>query len=100
MFANVKKVELSDGSKIVCKDLTYGFVLGLESGEVEETTHSVVEDGTDLTKEDIFKLRRSDVTILYNTILQLTYPHLYNEDGTLKTLDDFQETDDNNKKKA
>jgi len=100
MFANVKTVELSDGSKIICKDLTYGFVLGLESGEVEESTHAVVEDGTDLTKEAIFKLRKSDVTLLYNTILQLTYPHLYNEDGTLKTIDDFQDKETDDKKKV
>jgi hypothetical protein len=99
MYPVVKKVDTERG-EVICKDLTYGFIVGVESGEIEDSKHAVVENGTDLTMDDIMQLRKSEIDLISQTILQLTYPHLYNEDGSLKELSDFEKDADNSKKKA
>ena len=99
MFANVSEVELSTGEKVKCSDLTYGFVLGTETGEIEETKHAVIENGTDLTQDMVMNLRVTDVTMLYSKIIQLTYPDLFDKDGNPKELTDEQE-DELGKKKV
>jgi len=99
MIPNVKIVKLSD-REVKCYDLTYGYMVGVESGSITETMLGVVEDGTDLSEDEVLSLRRSEVQEVYNTILQLTYPNLYNEDGTLKEIDSGEQSQEEDKKKA
>ncbi len=86
MYATVEKVKIGK-KEIVCKDLTYGYLLGLSSGEVEETMHGVVMNSTGLSQEEIFDMRDSEVKKLYKVATRLTYPDLYDKDGNLKKTD-------------
>ena len=92
MFPTTEKVKL-DTTEVLCMDMTYGYILGLENGTIEETQIGVVLDGTDLAVDEIMRLRKHEVLSLYNTVVKLTYPHMYNEDGTIKDIPpDEQET--------
>ena len=97
-FPNVKTVELSNGIDIKVYDLTYGYLLGVDSGDIVETKEGTIVDATDLTEVEVLALRSSDVTRLYNTVLQLTYPALYNEDGTVKEQKKTKGSGDSKKK--
>ncbi len=80
-----------DGDKkkpIICQDLTYGFLLGVEDGTIEDNKQNVVENGTGLDMEMILSLRRHQIEEIYAIIIRLTYPELYNEDGTPKEIED------------
>ena len=92
MFPTTKSVKINN-EEILCKDLTYGFMLGLQDGSIAETKHDVIMNATDLSEEDIKNLRVSEVDVLYSTITRLTYPHMYDEDGNMKDLDDDFEED-------
>jgi len=83
MFATTKLVKLSS-IEVLCMDMTYGFVLGLEDGSIQESPHVVVANGTTLSEDEILGLRGSEVELLYSEIVKLTYPMMYNEDGSLK----------------
>ena len=87
MFPCTKKVTIGN-EEIVCKDFTYGYMVGVENGTIEDTTVNAVINGTGLTEEAILKFRVSEVDMLFKAIMQLTYPHAYNEDGSLKTNED------------
>ena len=43
-------------------------------------------------------LRKSEVDKLYTTIMQLTYPDMYNDDGSMKTFDDVESVMEDKKK--
>lgn len=96
MFATVKKVPLKD-REVECYDLTYGYLIGIENGSIEDNAITAIVDGSNLNEDDVLALRKHEIELLYRTILQLTYPAAYNEDGTLKEIDTKQEDD---KKKA
>lgn len=95
----VKTVTLSDDTKVVCYDLHYSYLFGVENGEIIETKHGIVEDGTDMNEDEVMKLRNSDMNLLHDTIVRLTYPQLYNEDGSPKEIP-VDEDDGDTKKKA
>jgi hypothetical protein len=97
MFAKTKEVELED-KKVTCKDLTYGFIVGLTNGALKESAEAVIENGTDLTLDEVMALRNWEVEALYLAVSQLTYPQYYNEDGSMKKLPDDGETDATKKK--
>jgi hypothetical protein len=97
MIEVVKDVTLGNGETVRCYDMTHGFRVGVESGKIEDTYANIVKDGTELSDEDIDKLRVSALSELANVILQLTYPDAYDEDGNLKTL---PEPSKDNKKKV
>jgi hypothetical protein len=84
-------------NKIKCYDMTHGFRVGVESGELDDTYSNIVLDGTDLSKEDVAKLRVSEVKHLAETIIRLTYPDAYDSDGNLIVDNDDE---DDSKKKA
>ncbi len=93
------KIYKVDGlDDIVCQDLTYGFLVKVETGEISDTKINVILDGTDLNEDAIMGLRKHQVDELFEIIMQLTYPELYNEDGSRKDLDDITEDSDNKKK--
>lgn len=92
MFATVKKVSLKD-REIECYDLTYGYLIGIENGSIEDNAITAIVDGSNLNEDDVLALRKHEIEMLYRTILQLTYPAAYNEDGTLKEIDTKQEDD-------
>lgn len=94
MFPTTKKVDIGN-AEVICYDFTYGYILGMEDKTIEDTVLNAVENGTDFSKEQVKELRGSQVELLYNAILQLSYPHAYNADGTLK-----KEKQDSSKKKA
>lgn len=97
MFPTTKIIEFEDGTSILCMDLTYGFILNIRDNVIEDSKENVIVNGTELDLEDVLKLRTHKIEKLYATIMQLTYPHLYNEDGTLKDLSE-DDADDGKKK--
>ena len=107
MMEDVEVVEVEDVVKVVkigkntytCFDLEYGFLMDVESGKIPNTKHEAIVNATDLTLEDVKRLRVSAVDKLYGVISRLTYPDLYDENGDLKTdLPDIPEDDDDKKK--
>ena len=92
----VEKYEIDGQEPIVCQDLTYGFLVGVEAGTLEETKHDVVMDGASLSMEEVFALRNTQVNDIYEIILRLTYPMLYDEDG--KRIEDTIDVDVDKKK--
>lgn len=87
MFAKSKVVKIN-GKDIVCKDFTYGHITGLENGTIEDTVANSVMNGTDMTLEEFNELRVSEADILMKTILTLTYPSLFDEDGNMIEIED------------
>lgn len=109
MMEDIKEVEIDDVARVVkvgkntytCYDLTYGFLLDVETGKSPNTKLAVVMNGTDMSEEDIKALRIGTVDKLYNTITHLTYPDLYDENGVLKVdLDAEEDAIEGDKKKA
>jgi len=98
MFEAIDTVTVSSGAKIKCYDLTFGLICDIESGKITETDMLVLEDATDLSADEIRALRKSDVDKLHSTIMKLTYPELYDEDGNLKSLPDVGDESDDKKK--
>jgi hypothetical protein len=98
MIEVVKDVTLGNGDVVRCYDMTHGFRVGVESGKIDDTYANIVKDGTDLSDEDIDKLRVSSLNALASEILRLTYPDAYDEDGNLRSLPDTDK--DNSKKKV
>ena len=96
MFATTKKVKLSGNKEVLCMDLTYGYLVGLANGTIEDTIVNAIYNATELTEDDVLALRNHELDVLFQAIMQLTYPQSYNEDGTLKELPD----EDEGKKKA
>ena len=96
MISKTKKIQLNN-QVVLCMDLTYGFLTGLAAGTIEDSEASTVMNGTMLSEDEVMKLRGSEITALYEAICQLTYPHAYNEDGTLKPFDTESEADDKKK---
>ncbi len=97
MFPSTKKVQLGD-VEVLCMDLTYGYMIGIEDGTVEDTPINAVLDATEFTSiDDLKPFRGSEIEILLQTILRLTYPQAYNDDGTIKELPNVEE---DSKKKA
>lgn len=86
MVAVSKEVEIK-GKKIKCYDLTYGYLLSI-SPENPEKKHETIMNGTDLSEAEVMELRASEGDALYHAISMLTYPNLYNEDGTQKDIPD------------
>jgi len=84
MFPNVKYLELSNGQKVKYFDLTIGDLDRLETDPEFDTLKNIIMAGTELSEEEVNKLRRTDAQKLYDAIIRATYPEMYNEDGTLK----------------
>lgn len=84
MVATIETVKIGD-KDIVCMDLKYGYIIGITEAN-PETKHGTVVNGTTLSEEDVMELRVSEVDELYKTITRLTYPDLFNEDGTEKEI--------------
>lgn len=91
MFANIKKIKLSDGQEITYFDLKLKTMDRIENDEGYDTALNIIGEGTELTEEQIKDLRRADVKRLYEAIIRITYPELFNEDGTPKVLDKKEE---------
>ena len=92
------KIKLKSSKKeVLCYPLTFGYMLDIEDEVIEETKLGIVENGTDLTIDEIKNLRVPDVTLLWKTIQQETYPELYNDKGELIPFDDINESDDKKK---
>jgi len=89
MVEQIKMVKIGD-KEIKCMDLTYGYLISLNEGN-PETRHGTVANGTDLTEDDVMKLRVGEVDVLYQAIMRLTYPNMYDEDGNEKKLPDEEE---------
>lgn len=94
----IKKVLTIGKKSYVCYDLTYGFLLGIENGTVENTKHAVIENGTDMDHDEVMNLRMNVIDKLYAVISRLTYPTLYDEDGNLKETLPPEEGSENKKK--
>jgi len=97
MFPVTEKVKIN-GKDVICKDLTYGFIVKLQSGEVIETKHDIIIDGTGLTTDEIFKLRNCEVEKLYLTVSKLTYPQYYDDKGNPIELTVDEDVDEGKKK--
>ena len=76
-------------------DLTYGYVISLNEGN-PETRHGTVINGTELSEEEVMQLRVSEVDTLYQAIMRLTYPNMYDENGNEIEIEKVKA----NKKKA
>lgn len=96
----VEEVEINGGRKVKCYDLTYGYLLDVESGKVVETKHSAIVNATELSEDEVKALRTSEVNALYDVVLRLTYPHLFDEDGKMKEIPQTDEGDEDDKKKV
>jgi len=82
----------------ICYDMTYGFLLDVESGLISSTKSAIIANATDLTEDEVRELRIGTVDKIYAVISRLTYPHLYDEDGKLKEeLPDVDDTVDKKK---
>lgn len=97
MFPSTKKVKVGN-KEVVCMDMTFGYIIGIENGTISDTIENAVLNGTNLTQEEVHGLRRGEVELLYSTILRLTYPEIYDEDGNMKSLPKSDKED--SKKKA
>jgi hypothetical protein len=86
-----------DGTKILCKSLTFGYMYDVENGFIQEDILTAVEDATDLTTDEIRALTRVDVLSLWEEIKRQTYPEIYNEDGTLIEMEATDEVEDKKK---
>ena len=95
MVAVSSKVEIK-GKDITCYDLTYGYLLSI-TPENPEKKHETIMNGTDLSEEEVMNLRASEGDALYHAISMLTYPNLYNEDGSQKDLSGDDEGDSKKK---
>ncbi len=84
MFPNVKYLELSTGKKVKYFDLTLELMDKIDRDSSNDTLSAVISCGTELSEDEIGTLRRYDANSLYDAILRVTYPELFNEDGTLK----------------
>ncbi len=97
MFPSTKEVTFGE-KKILCYDFTFGYMLGLQDGTVEDTIENGVVNGTDLSMDEVLELRASQVNELFQVILKLSYPSAYDEDGNLKK--EPEDVDGDNKKKV
>lgn len=97
MFPSTKKVKVGN-KEVVCMDMTFGYIVGIENGTISDTIENAVLNGTNLTQEEVHGLRKREVELLYSTILRLTYPEIYDEDGNMKSLPKSDNED--SKKKA
>ena len=88
-----KEVEISLG-KVVLYDLTFGMVTKIEEN-IGISKSDIILDASNITVDNINKLRRSEVEYLYEEIIKLTYPELFNNDGTKKEIEN---TEDDKKK--
>ncbi len=86
MFSNIRRVKISTGKEIEIFDLTIGMIDKIDQDSEADTPLNVIGNASDLTDDEINSLRRSDAKILYEAIIVLTYPDVYNEDGTKKEL--------------
>jgi len=75
-----KEIETSRGL-VKVYDLTIGYMSDIQRGIVDDTELNAVLNGTDLTEETIRDYRASDIAILSDAIMRLTYPEAYDEDG-------------------
>ena len=91
------KVKINN-KDIVCLPLTFGYMLDIEDGIVEESKFGIIENGTTLTLEEIRELRVPEANILWEAIKKETYPELFNTDGSMKEFsDDTNDFDDKKK---
>lgn len=97
MFPSTKKVKVGN-KEVICMDMTFGYIVGIENGTISDTIENAVLNGTNLTQEEVHGLRKREVELLYSTILRLTYPEIYDEDGNMKSLPKSDNED--SKKKA
>jgi len=86
MFPNVKELELSTGKKVKYFDLTLGDMDRLEADADFDTVKNIILAGTELKEDTVDSLRRADAQKLYDAIIRITYPEMYNEDGSLKEV--------------
>lgn len=96
MLKTIETYTLSSGKKIKCYDMTMGLIDAIAEDNENDTPLNVILDATDLNEEQYAKLRRSDTKGIYDTVIRLTYPELFNEDGSQKEIQD----EENDKKKA
>ena len=97
MLKTVKTYTSGAGDKIKCYDMTIGLIDAISEDPDLDTPLNVILDATDLDEAGYKKLRRSDTKNIYDLIIQLTYPELFNEDGSAK---DRSGEDEDDKKKA
>jgi len=88
----------ANGKEIICQDMTYGFLMAIQEGTIVESRHSVIENGTDLSYDDIMELRNSEVDDLYKIVTRLTYPDLFDKDGNQINFDAEEDESDSKKK--
>lgn len=84
-------------TKVICQSLTFGYMYDIEQGIVEENIMGAVLDGTDLTLEKLRALTRVQVNEIWEVVKKETYPELYNEDGSMREMDDVLGEDDKKK---
>jgi hypothetical protein len=79
MFPTTKTITLSNGSDVECYDLTVAMIDAIDQDSDKDTLINVIADATDLSKDEVKNLRRNDAVKLYEAIIKLTYPELYDK---------------------
>ncbi len=81
-FPTLKKEIELENTKVVISDLSIGFISAVEDGSINETMENVLTDASNLSKEQIKALRRSEAGYLCQEIVKLTYgENIKEEDG-------------------
>ncbi len=87
----VERYKVEGSEDIVCQDLTYGFLVGVENGTILDTKVNVIVDGASMVEEDVLNLRKHQVHAVFDIIMRLTYPELYDENGKRIEIGDPEE---------
>lgn len=99
-MAVCKTLELVQG-EVKVFELTLGFIQDLENGVVEDNEINVIKNATELDDEGIRNLRRSEAGEIFETVMRLTYPDAYDEEGNIKVRPESDEDDiEDDKKKV
>ena len=69
-----KKKEIKlENVEVVIYDLSVGYISSVEDGSTKETFENILLDASNLSKDEISKLRQSEAEYLSKEIIELTY---------------------------
>jgi len=70
---SLKKVIKLESMEVVISDLSIGFIIGMEDKSIADTFENIIKDASNLSEEQIKKLRRCEAEYLVKEIVSLTY---------------------------
>ena len=72
-FPCKKKIVNLENAEVVLYDLSLGFLIDCEAGNVDESFFNVLKDASSLSEDEIKKLRKGEAEHLVKEVMSLTY---------------------------